>query len=215
MIAVKGPDSKEERIEHMVTLYQLPLLRMCIMYLHDEELAKDAVQETFINAYRNLDKFRAESSEMTWLTRIAINCCKNVYRTGWFKHVDRAVTLDKLSERQAPADKEDDEITEEIMNLPIKLREVALLCWLQGMTYDEAADTFDNETNMNDSIKHITAKAATVNVRATFDRIKNITAATGMKTQPAANRTGLNGFFLPSASEICALILERSFSIPA
>ena len=26
------------------------------------------------------------------------------------------------------------------MNLPIKLREVALLCWLQGMTYDEAAD---------------------------------------------------------------------------
>ena len=41
MNTVKGPDSKEERIEHMVTLYQLPLLRMCIMYLHDEELAKD------------------------------------------------------------------------------------------------------------------------------------------------------------------------------
>ena len=140
MNTVKGPDSKEERIEHMVTLYQLPLLRMCIMYLHDEELAKDAVQETFINAYRNLDKFRAESSEKTWLTRIAINFCKNVYRTGWFKHVDRSVMLDKLSERQAPADEEDDEITEEIMNLPIKLREVALLCWLQGLTYEEAAD---------------------------------------------------------------------------
>ena len=45
---VKGPDSKEQRIEHMVTLYQLPLLRLCIMYLHDEEQAKDAVQETFI-----------------------------------------------------------------------------------------------------------------------------------------------------------------------
>ena len=41
MNTVKGPDSKEERIEHMVTLYQLPLLRMCIMYLHDEELAKE------------------------------------------------------------------------------------------------------------------------------------------------------------------------------
>ena len=141
MIAVKDPDSKEERIEHMVTLYQLPLLRMCIMYLRDEELAKDAVQETFINAYRNLDKFRAESSEKTWLTRIAINCCKNIYRTRWFRHVDRSVTLDKLSGRQSPADKEDGEITEEIMNLPIKLREVALLCLLQGMTYDEAADT--------------------------------------------------------------------------
>ena len=140
MITVKGPDSKEERIEHMVTLYQLPLLRMCIMYLHDEELAKDAVQETFINAYRNLDKFRAESSEKTWLTRIAINCCKNVYRTGWFKHVDRSVTPDQLTARPSAADQGDDEITSEIMNLPVKLREVALLCWLQGMTYEEAAD---------------------------------------------------------------------------
>ncbi len=137
---VKGPDSKETIIEHMVTLYQLPLLRMCIIYLHDEEMAKDAVQETFINAYRKLDTFRAESSEKTWLMRIAINCCKNVYRTGWFRHVDRSVTLDKLSERPAPVDQEDDEITMEIMNLPIKLREVALLCWLQGMTYEEAAD---------------------------------------------------------------------------
>ena len=34
MNTVKGPDSQEERIEHMVALYQLPLLRMCIMYLH-------------------------------------------------------------------------------------------------------------------------------------------------------------------------------------
>ena len=139
MNTVTGPDSKEEQLTRMVSLYQLPLLRMCIMYLHDEELAKDAVQETFINAYRNLNQFRAESSEKTWLTRIAINCCKNIYRTGWFRHVDRSVTLDKLADRPASSEGEDQVITAEIMNLPIKLREVALLCWLQGMTYEEAA----------------------------------------------------------------------------
>ena len=82
METVKGPDSKEQRIEHMVTLYQLPLLRLCVMYLHDEEQAKDAVQETFIKAYRNLDSFRAESSERTWLIRIAINTCKNAGHDG-------------------------------------------------------------------------------------------------------------------------------------
>lgn len=133
METVKGPDSKEKRIEHMISLYQLPLLRLCIMYLHDEEQAKDAVQETFIKAYRNLDSFRADSSEKTWLTRIAINTCKNVYRTGWFRYIDRTVTLDMITERPAPAATEDDELTTEIMNLPVKLREVALLCWLQGM----------------------------------------------------------------------------------
>ena len=141
METVKGPDSKEERIERMVALYQLPLLRLCILYLHDEELAKDAVQETFIKAYLNLDGFRAEASEKTWLTRIAVNTCKNVYRSGWFRHVDRSVTPDMIAEKFASADEKDNTLTEAIMRLPLKLREAALLCWLQGMTYEEAADT--------------------------------------------------------------------------
>ena len=127
-------------MERMVALYQLPLLRLCILYLHDEELAKDAVQETFIKAYRNLDGFRAEASEKTWLTRIAVNTCKNVYRSGWFRHVDRSVTLDMIAEKFASPNDEDNALTEAIMRLPFKLREAALLCWLQGMTYEEAAD---------------------------------------------------------------------------
>ncbi len=139
METVKGPDSKEERIERMVALYQLPLLRLCILYLHDEELAKDAVQETFIKAYQNLDGFRAEASEKTWLTRIAVNTCKSVYRSGWFRHMDRTVTLDMIAEKFAAADHEDNTLTEAIMRLPVRLREAALLCWLQGMTYEEAA----------------------------------------------------------------------------
>lgn len=137
---VKGPDSKEKRIEQLISLYQLPLLRLCIMYLHDEEQAKDAVQETFIKAYRNLESFRGDSSEKTWLTRIAINTCKNIYRSSWFRHVDRSVTLDMIAERSAPPDPMDDLLTTEIMNLPVKLREVALLCWLQGMTCSQTAE---------------------------------------------------------------------------
>ena len=41
METVKGPDSLEKELERMVGLYQLPLLRLCYAYLHDEELAKD------------------------------------------------------------------------------------------------------------------------------------------------------------------------------
>jgi len=138
--SVKGPDKKEEIIERMITLYQLPLLRMCILYLHDEHLAKDAVQETFIKAYQNLDSFREASAEKTWLTRIAINTCKNLYRSSWFQHVDRSVTWDHLVQQPAPEKQDANELTLEVMRLPLKMREVALLCWLQGMTQEEAAD---------------------------------------------------------------------------
>lgn len=140
MEAVKGPDSNEEIIERMVVRYQLPLLRLCYAYLHDEELAKDAVQETFIKAYRNLQSFRAAASEKTWLTRIAINVCRDLRRTGWFRHVDRSVTPDMLPETAVPPEPEAASLTVEIMNLPPKLREAALLCWLQGLTYAEAAE---------------------------------------------------------------------------
>ena len=140
METVKGPDSREERIEEMVVRHQIPLLKLCYAYLHDEELAKDAVQETFIKAYKNLDEFREASSEKTWLNRIAINTCKDLHRSGWFRHVDRSVTPDMLPETRVPAEPEDLNLTAEIMKLPVRLREAALLCWLQGMTYNDAAE---------------------------------------------------------------------------
>lgn len=141
METVKGPDRKEEKLENMVRLYQLPLLRLCYAYLRDQEQAKDAVQETFIKAYRNLDQFRQTASEKTWLCRIAINVCKDMRRSNWFRFVDRSITLDMLPETAAPVEPEEKRLTLEIIRLPDKLKEAALLCWLQGMTYAEAAET--------------------------------------------------------------------------
>ncbi len=141
METVKGPDSMEETFERLVTLYQLPLLRLCYAYLHDQELAKDAVQETFMKVYKNLASFDGRSSEKTWLNRIAINTCKDLRRSGWFRHMDRTVTPEMIPERAYPAAEREESITVAVMELPVRLRETALLCWLQGMTCQEAADT--------------------------------------------------------------------------
>ena len=61
MEAVKDPDSRRDQtIERLITQHQTSLLRLCYVQLQDQALAEDAVQETFLKAYRALDAFRGD-----------------------------------------------------------------------------------------------------------------------------------------------------------
>lgn len=138
MDIVKGPDNhKEEKISRMIQQYEKDLLRLCCVYLKDASMAEDAVQETFFKAYRSLDAFRGESSEKTWLIRIAVNVCKDMQRTAWFRNIGRLVSLNDIQIPQEPEVKS--EIVSEIMRLPKKLREVVLLYYYEDMTQSEIA----------------------------------------------------------------------------
>ena len=87
MTAVTGAEiSREEAFTRMVTQYQGAIRRMCCLYLCDSAAAEDAVQETFLKAYRRMDAFRGESAERTWLMSIAINTCKDMNRSAWLRH---------------------------------------------------------------------------------------------------------------------------------
>lgn len=124
-------------LQRLMDEYELPIRRMCCIYLRDDHLAADAVQETFLKAYLALEKFRGESSEKTWLMRIAVNVCHSMRRTGWMRFVDRRVALDKLPEPSVCADYGLTELTLEIMRLPQKLIDVVLLHDYQGFTTRE------------------------------------------------------------------------------
>lgn len=138
MTPVQGPD-REKRLNHMVLTYEKDLLRMCCAYLRDVELARDAVQETFLKAYRRMDKFEGKASEKTWLMRIAINTCKDMLRGGWFRHVDANTVLEDLPLPVAPPSVEHIALTSAIMALPRKQMEVILLHCDQGMNIRETA----------------------------------------------------------------------------
>ena len=93
---------RDRWLEGAMARWEQSLLRTCFAYLGDLSLAEDAVQETFLKAWKNLDRFRGEASEKTWLLRIAINTCKDVRRSAWFRRVNRAVSLESLPEAPAP-----------------------------------------------------------------------------------------------------------------
>ena len=142
MEAVKDPDSRRDQtIERLILQYQTLLLRLCFVQLQDRALAEDAVQETFLKAYRGFASFRGDSSEKTWLTRIAINTCRDFQRGGWFKHTDRRVTPEMLPIGAVQPDTEDLDLSLAVMKLPRKMREAIILYYYQDMSTEEIAET--------------------------------------------------------------------------
>ena len=119
--------------------HEAALLRLCFAYLEDRALAEDAVQETFVKAYKGYDRYRRDSEDRTWLTRIAINTCKDMRRGAWFRHVDRSTALDSLPEGSVPFTERDDTLTRAVMRLKPRLRAVVLLHDGQGLTAAETA----------------------------------------------------------------------------
>lgn len=133
------PTINEETLTRLINQYGNSILRMCYIYLKDYQLAEDVTQETFLKVYENYKSFENRSSEKTWITRIAINQCKNCMRTRWFKHV----RIDMISEitdndnYDRILDKK--VISLEIMKLPQKYKEVILLYYYQELSVKEIA----------------------------------------------------------------------------
>ena len=130
----------ETMLERAIRLYEVPVKRLCYLYLHDAQLAEDATQETFLKYYRHLADYRGDASDKTYLTRIAINTCKDMLRGPWLKRVDRRVTPDMLPAQVSQTDPAHKQIAVAVMNLPRRLRETVILYYYQQLSTREVAD---------------------------------------------------------------------------
>ena len=84
MTRLQGPESgQEKRLTDMIHLYEKDILRLCYMYLHDVDLARDAVQDTFLKAYTHLNRQQEPGKEKNWLVSIAVNTCRDYLRSSW------------------------------------------------------------------------------------------------------------------------------------
>lgn len=78
--------------ERLVTKYESRIYSHCYKFLRSQEDAEDALQETFLQAYKALGSFRAEAAFSTWLYKIATNSC--LMRIRKKKKID-FVSIDK------------------------------------------------------------------------------------------------------------------------
>ena len=103
--------------------------------LRSEADREDAVQECILKAWEKRGKLHNEKYFRTWITRILINTCYDTQRMR-----RRTVPLDEVPEQTA-ASAPDPTLALALEALPEKIRLPLVLCYSEGMSYEEAADT--------------------------------------------------------------------------
>ncbi|WP_308417929.1 sigma-70 family RNA polymerase sigma factor [Halalkalibacter okhensis] len=66
-------DEKQQVITDWYSEYSYSIYSYILLMIHDQQLAEDLTQETFIKAYKYFAHFKGESSPKTWLFSIARN----------------------------------------------------------------------------------------------------------------------------------------------
>jgi RNA polymerase sigma-70 factor (ECF subfamily) len=120
-----------------------------------EEDARDAAQETFIAAFRNLSGFRGDAKVSSWLHRIAVNQCISRQRRAKVRGETslEGETEDNGAQFAAPATESPARIVEgreradavrrAVATLPTELREVLVMKEFEELTFQEIADTLN------------------------------------------------------------------------
>lgn len=133
----------EALFEQIMQEYGTRVLRLVTFLVKDRSLAEDLTQDVFVKVYRNLPRFRHESSIHTWLYRIAVNECKSYMRTWAFRNIlprswiksDAEVSTERLVLEQA----ERDQLVQEVLALQPSYRQAIALHYYADLSISEMA----------------------------------------------------------------------------
>ena len=124
----------EERPFTQRLLESEPMLyRIACALLRSEADRQDAMQETALKAWKNRASLREEQYFRTWISRIMVNECHNLYR-----NYSRCVPTDTMPDRPAP-DSGEQETRLMLESLPEKQRVPLVLHYLEGFSLEEIA----------------------------------------------------------------------------
>ena len=144
-----------EAFGEIVKRWERKIFALCFGMLSREDDARDAAQECFIAAYRNLKNFRGDSRVSSWLHRIAVNQCLTIKRRAKTRLEDFLSDEDGAEERVfvAPARLSPSRTTEQVerlaiirqavVSLPPDLRQVIVMKEFEEMTFQDISETLE------------------------------------------------------------------------
>lgn len=128
-------EQSRKEFEKIVKEHERALFSICFMYSQNKEDAEDLLQDTLVNIWNGMARFRGDSSVKTWVTRVAINTCISFKRkkTARTKDVDYLPPVAGLS---TEAGQQVKFLYNRLQKLDYLDRAVVML-WLENMSYEE------------------------------------------------------------------------------
>ena len=141
----------------LVLKYQHKIVNLVMRYVRDPDQALDITQEAFLKAYRALPRFRGDAAFYTWMYRIAVNTAKNYLAAQRRRPMDVELDLQDPEQYELHAKLKDTDtpeavnISNELQStverafaaLPEDLRTAIVLREIDGMSYEEIAETME------------------------------------------------------------------------
>ncbi len=133
--------NKEEAYIELVNLYGNQLLKTLYLMTKDEKEAEDIVQETFIKVFKNIKKFKSNSSLYTWIYRISQNIAKDKLSSKiiTIPYEDIEIAPDNI-ENELIKSIDKDILRKELYKLKFIYKQVLILFYFQDLSIKEIAD---------------------------------------------------------------------------
>ena len=142
--------------------HKAAVFNVCMRISGSLEEAEDLMQETFLSAFRNIDRFQAQARISTWLYRIAVNKSLNHRRK---RRILRWLSLDALSGEASAPDRDRPDVAAQMNEreqrlwqaidaLPERQRAAIVLNRFEGLSYEETAGVLGCSISSVESLLH-------------------------------------------------------------
>ena len=133
----------KDLFRELVRRYEEKLMRYAIYLVRSSDKAQDIVQESFINAYKNLNGFNSKLKFSSWIYRIVHNEAINHVKK-YRKDVTLTEAVNTMSDENIEQNFERKEVIERahlcLTRLPISYSEPLALYYLEDKSYEEISD---------------------------------------------------------------------------
>lgn len=151
-----------DAFDTLIPLHQERIYNLALRLLGNEDDALDLAQDVFCAAFRKISSFRGDSAFSSWLYRITVNLANNFRRKGSSRIQAKGMSLDEPllpHEKDGPYLQIPDDnpgprqmaighelvdiLSKKMQSLPFEFRQILILRFTEGLSYEEIAQTLE------------------------------------------------------------------------